>query len=186
MCSVKTVWYVLKHYVIFSVHWFSTVCIVFFKLKYSEYLGRKKSFFLKIGDESGRGSILTEDGQETLSMAQSVLTALVASISDASVTVEILVLLQKYRVKFLELLLKTTCPSAREGTKADTREEGENILDERIGEIEEFEAVKEKVVSFVTMCDLIGPGEISLKSRNVFYNLHKFVNVLNMFCSKLN
>lgn len=100
-------------------------------------------------------------------MAQSVLTALVASISDASVTVEILVLLQKYRFKFLELLSKTTFPSAKEGTEANTREEGEKILDERIGEIEEFQAVKEKVVSFVSMCDLIGPGEISLSSKKV-------------------
>lgn len=100
-------------------------------------------------------------------MAQSVLTALVASISNASVTVEILVLLQKYRDKFLELLLKTTCPSAKDGTEANTRQEGEKILDERIGEIEEFQAVKEKVFSFVNMCDLIGPGEISLSNKKV-------------------
>lgn len=101
-------------------------------------------------------------------MAQSVLTALIESISNASVTVEILVLLQKYRNKFLELLLKTTCPSPKEGTKANTRQELEKVLDERIGEIEEFHNVKERVVSFVNMCDLIRPGEISLSSEKVF------------------
>ena len=111
---------------------------------------------------------MTDDGQETLSMAQSVLTALVASISDASVSVEILVLLQNYRDKFLELLLKTTCPSAKEGTEANARQEGEKILDERIEEIKEFQVVKEKIVSFVNMCDLIWPGEISLSSRELF------------------
>ena len=101
-------------------------------------------------------------------MAQSVLTALVESISNASVTLEILVLLQKYKKKFLELLSKITFPSAKEETKTSTREEGEKILDERIEEIEEFQAVKVKVVSFVNMCDLIGPGKISLGSKKVF------------------
>ena len=98
-------------------------------------------------------------------MAKSVLTALIESISNASVSVEILVLLQKYRKKFLELLSKKTSSSAKEGTEADTKEKIEKILDERIGEIEEFRAVKEKVVSFVNMSDLIGPGEISLNSK---------------------
>ena len=123
--------------------------------------------FLKTGDESGRGSILTAKGQETLSMAKSVLTALIESISNASVSVEILVLLQKHKKKFLELVSKKTLSSAKEGTGANTREKGEKILDERILEIEEFRAVKEKVFSFVNMCDLIGPGEISLNSKKV-------------------
>ena len=101
-------------------------------------------------------------------MAQSVLTALVASISNASVTVEILVLLQKYRDKFLELLLKTTSPFAKERTEANAKQQGEKILDERIGEMEEFQAVKQKLASFVSMCDLIGPGEISFSSKEVF------------------
>lgn len=125
-------------------------------------------FSLKTGDESGRGSILTAEGQGTLSMAQSVLKALVESISNASVTVEILVLLQKYRNKFLDLLSKTTFPSAKEGLEANTRQGYEKILDERISEIQEFRSVKEKVVSFVKMCDLIGPGEISLSNKKVF------------------
>ena len=126
-----------------------------------------KPFFLKTGDESGRGRILTDEGQETLSMAQSVLTALVESISNASVTVEILALLRKYRTKLLELL-KTTFSTAKEETEANTREEVEKILDERIGEMEEFQAVKVQVVSFVNMCVLIGPGELSLGSKEVF------------------
>jgi len=135
-------------------------------VKYAQY-SERNFFFLKTGDESGRGSILTAEGQETLSMAQSVLTALVESISNASVTVEILGLLQKYRKKFLELLSKITVPPAKDGTEANMRQEGEKILDQRIGEIEEFQAVKEKVASFVNMCDLIGPGEISLSSKKV-------------------
>ena len=101
-------------------------------------------------------------------MAQSVLTALVENISNASVAFEILVLLQRHRTKFLELLSKTTYPSAKEGLEANTRQECEKILDERISEILEFRAVKEKVVSFVNMCDLIGPGEISLSNKKVF------------------
>ncbi len=113
---------------------------------------------LKTGDESGRGSILTDEGQETLSMAQSVLTAIVESISNASVTVEILVLLQKYKQKFLELL-KTTFSTAKGETKVNAEEECAKSLTERIEEIEEFQAVKLKVVSFATMCDLIQPGE---------------------------
>lgn len=101
-------------------------------------------------------------------MAQSVLTALVESISNASVTVDILLLLQKYRKKFLDLLSKATFPSTKEGLKANTRQGCEKILDERISEIQEFRSVKEKVVSFVNMCDLIGPGEISLSNKKVF------------------
>ena len=94
-------------------------------------------------------------------MAQSVLTALVESISNASVTVEVLALLRKYRTKFLELL-KTTFSTAKEGTEA--REEVGKTLDERIKEFEEFQAIKVNVVSFVNMCELIRPGEISLSS----------------------
>ena len=112
---------------------------------------------LKTGDESGRGSILTDEGQETLSMAQSVLTAIVESLSSASVTVEILVLLQKYKEKFLELL-RTTSSYAKEGTKGKEKEESEKVLADRIEEIEEFQSVKVKVASFVNMCDLIKPG----------------------------
>ena len=98
-------------------------------------------------------------------MAQSVLSALVESIANASVIFEILVLLRKYRTKFLELF-KTTFSTAKEGTEASTMEKGEKLLDERIEEIEEFQAVKLKVVSFVNMCDLIWPGEISLTCRS--------------------
>lgn len=90
-------------------------------------------------------------------MAQSVLTVVVESLSNASVTVEILVLLKKYRDKFLELLKKNFA-SSKEGTKA--KEERENSLAERIEELDEFQVVKLKVVSFVSMCDLIQPGEI--------------------------
>lgn len=94
-----------------------------------------------------------------MSMAQSVLTAIVESLSSASVTLEILALLQKYKVKFLELL-RTTFSYDKEGTKAKNTEESKKILAERIKEMEEFQTVKDRVVSFVKMCDLIQPGEI--------------------------
>ena len=103
-------------------------------------------------------------------MAQSVLTALVESISNASVIVEILLLVRKHRTKFLELL-KTTFSTAKEGTDANSREEGEKLLDERIEEIEEFQAVKVQVMSFVNMCDLIWPGEISLNSKKAVFTI---------------
>ena len=98
-------------------------------------------------------------------LAQSVLTALVESISNASVTVEIVVLLRKYRTKFLELL-KTTFSSAKEGSEAS--EEVGKVLDERIKEFEEFQAVKVNVASFVNMCELIGPGETICTSSSMF------------------
>lgn len=67
-------------------------------------------------------------------------------------------------------LLKATFFTAKEGPDANSREEGEKLLDERIEEIEEFQAVKVQVMSFVNMCDLIWPGEISLtcSSNEVF------------------
>ena len=92
-------------------------------------------------------------------MAQSVLMAIVENLSNASVTVEILVLLQKNREKFLELL-KTTFANAKEETIAKKMKEKEKILAKRIEEIEEFQTLKAEVVSFVNMCDLIQPGEI--------------------------
>ena len=100
-------------------------------------------------------------------MAQSVLTAIVESLSNVSVTVGILVLLQKYKQKFLELL-ERTFPSVKEGTKAKTMQEIENVLEKRIEEIETFQTVKARVVSFVNLCELIKPGEISLNSMKVF------------------
>ncbi|KAL9988403.1 hypothetical protein ACROYT_G002841 [Oculina patagonica] len=124
-------------------------------------------YFHFFGAESGRGSILTDEGQETLSMAQSVLTAVVESLSNASVTVEILILLKKYKEKFLELL-KKTFSAAKEGTKANAKEESEKCLAERIEEFDEFHTVKLKVVSFVNMCDLIQPVNItSVKEKSL-------------------
>ena len=95
-------------------------------------------------------------------MAQSVLTAIVESLSNASVTVKILALLQKYKQKFLELLRATVSTArAKDGTKVNAKEESEKILTERIEEIEQFQAIKSKVTSFVNMCDLIQPGKKS-------------------------
>ncbi|XP_022801884.1 E3 ubiquitin-protein ligase rnf213-alpha-like, partial [Stylophora pistillata] len=115
-------------------------------------------YFRFFGDESGRGSILSEEGQETLTKAKSVLTAIVESISKATVTVEILLLLRKNKEKFLELSKTTfiTNEEANSGSKRGV----ERSLDERIEEIEEYQAIKEKVQSFLYMCDLIQPVNV--------------------------
>lgn len=113
---------------------------------------------MKTGDESGRGSILTAEGQATLSMAKSVLTALVERISNASITVEVLELLQNYKYRYLGLL-KADFTVTNGETEAHMKAESARSLDERIEEIEKYQAVKKKVSSFINMCDLIAPGK---------------------------
>ena len=122
---------------------------------------RYSIIFCFTGDGSERGAILTNEGQETLSMAKSLLEALINGISNASVTVEILLLLKDFKQKFVELV-KTTTPIVKEeeGRKIATNERMEQILNERIEEIDEFQAVKVRVLSFATMCDLFQPGKI--------------------------
>ena len=116
---------------------------------------------LLTGDDSGRGGILMAEGQETLFMAKSLLEALVRAITDASVTIEVLLLLKNYKQGFLELL-KTTSPVINESgsSKMLSKEEIEQSLTERIEEVEEFQAAKVKVSSFIRMCDVIQPGGI--------------------------
>lgn len=82
-------------------------------------------------------------------------------VSEASVTVEILLLLKNNKQRFLELV-KATCPVANEDGSSNVarKEETEQSLTERIEEIEEFQAVKGKVLMLTRMCDLIQPGEI--------------------------
>ena len=123
-------------------------------------------FFFFTGDGSERGAILTDEGQETLSMAKSLLEALIDDISNASVTVEILLLLKDFKQKFVELV-KTTTPvvTEEEGRKIATNERIEQILNERIEEIDEFQAVKKRVLSFAWMCDLIQAGKICKKGQ---------------------
>ena len=101
------------------------------------------------------------EGQETLFMAKSLLEALVRAITDASVTIEVLLLLKNYKQGFLELL-KTTSPVISESgsSKMLSKEEIEQSLTERIEEVEEFQAAKVKVSSFIRMCDVIQPGGI--------------------------
>ena len=121
------------------------------------------------GDDSGRGSILTAEGQATLSMAKSVLTALVESISNASVTVEVLRLLQKYKQRFLDLLRTNSTAAAYPVTNGSPEAlmdvEVEQSLNERIEEIQEFQAFKVKVASFINMCNLILPGKMVYHGR---------------------
>ena len=114
-------------------------------------------FFHLIGDNSGRGSILTPDGQESLSLAKSLLTALVQRISDASITVEILDILKKNKDRFLELL------GANSSTDNMQTKETERSLNYRIEEIQEFQDLKAKLLSFIHMCELIPPGELNTK-----------------------
>lgn len=98
-------------------------------------------------------------------MAKSLLEALIEMISNASVTFEILILLRSFKERFLELV-KTTTPmvnASEQGGQVATKEEIEESLNERIEEIEEFQAVKVRVLSFARMCDLIQPGEICKK-----------------------
>ena len=99
-------------------------------------------------------------------MAKSLLEALIDDISNASVTVEILLLLKDFKPKFVELV-KTTTPVVKEeeGQKIATNERIEQILSERIEEIDEFQAVKVRVLSFARMCDLVQPGKICKKSQ---------------------
>ena len=114
------------------------------------------------GDNSGRGSILTPDGQEALSLAKSLLTALVQRISDASITVAILDILKKNKDRFLELL-ETDSSTDNMQTK-----ETERSLNYRIEEIQEFQDLKAKLLSFIHMCELIPPGELNTKNKTNF------------------
>ncbi|XP_015758606.1 PREDICTED: uncharacterized protein LOC107337885 [Acropora digitifera] len=112
-------------------------------------------YFRFFGDESERGRILTEDGQATLYQAKSLLTALVKSISDATITVVILELLHKYQDRFLQLL------EANSLTHNMEAKETERNLSERITEIREFQALKTKVSSFIHMCQIIPPVNVT-------------------------
>lgn len=113
------------------------------------------------GDGSGRGAILTGGGQETLSMAKSLLEALVEVLLNASITFEILLLLQEFKQRFLELVkISVLMVNYEEGRRVATKEKIEQTLNERIEEIGEFQAFKARVLSFTAMCHLIQPGEI--------------------------
>lgn len=95
--------------------------------------------------------MLSTAGQEKLSQAKSLLDALVRIMSDGSVTVEVLLLVQKHKTTFLELLKKT--PGVE-------KNDAELSLNQRIEEIEEFHTVRESVGRFIAMCDVVPPGEL--------------------------
>ena len=103
--------------------------------------------------------MLTPDGQETLFLAKSLLMALVQRISDASITVANLEILRKNKDRFLELL------EADSSTHDSKTKETERSLNERIGEIQEFEDLRAKLSSFIHMCQLIQPGENKTKKK---------------------
>ncbi|XP_022800357.1 E3 ubiquitin-protein ligase rnf213-alpha-like [Stylophora pistillata] len=109
-----------------------------------------------LGDETGRGGILSDDAKETLFLAKSLLDALVRVISDGSVTVQVLLLLQRRKETFLELLK----------TSSVENKDVELSLARRLEEIQEFFEVKEKVGVFIGMCDAIQPVDLTnLKNK---------------------
>ena len=114
-------------------------------------IGRNFDYFCLTGDESGRGGILSDDCKETLFLAKSLLEALVRVISDGSVTFQVLLLLQRHKETFLELLK----------TSAAEIKDIELSLAHRLEEIQEFFEVKENLGKFIGMCDVIQPGERS-------------------------
>lgn len=128
--------------------------IAFYELYFGSYPLNLGCFCFKIGDESGRGCILTRDGQATLFQAKSLLTALVKRISNASITVKILELLHNYKDRFLQLLEAGSSAHDMEATR-----ETERSLNERIREMQEFQELKTKVSYFIRMCEIISPGE---------------------------
>ena len=107
--------------------------------------------FHSTGDESGRSGILSPGGQEKLFQAKSLLDALVRIMSDGSVTVEVLLLVQKHKATFLELL---------ETASGVDKNDAELSLVQRLEEIEEFYTVRENVGRFIAMCDVVPPGEL--------------------------
>ncbi|XP_067057901.1 E3 ubiquitin-protein ligase rnf213-alpha-like isoform X3 [Acropora muricata] len=118
-------------------------------------------YFRCFGDESERGTILTADGQETLFLAKSLLMALVQRISDASITVANLEILRKNKDRFLELL------EADSSTHDSKTKETERSLNERIGEIQEFEDLRTKLLSFIHMCQLIQPVNVTALKKSI-------------------
>ena len=91
--------------------------------------------------------------------AKLLLDALVRIMSDGSVTVEVLLLVQEHKATFLELL-KTTSGVEENDTELS--------LVQRIEEIEEFHTVREKVERFIALCDVVPPGELRKGIR--FFN----------------
>ncbi|PFX19442.1 E3 ubiquitin-protein ligase RNF213 [Stylophora pistillata] len=108
------------------------------------------------GEESGRSHILLPEGQETLWLAKSLLDALVGDISDGSVTVEVLSLVQNHEKAFLDLL-KTT--------SGVEKNDAECSLAKRIEELEEFRAVMENVGTFIGMCEVISPVDLTFLKK---------------------
>ncbi|XP_068759451.1 E3 ubiquitin-protein ligase rnf213-alpha-like isoform X4 [Montipora capricornis] len=126
-------------------------------------------YFRFFGDESGRGRILTPDGEAALFLAKSLLAALVKSISDASITVVILELLHKYKDRFLQLL---DADSSLHNMQA--ARETERSLNERIREIQEFQELKTKVSNFIRMCEIIPPVNVTAIKKNVEIDVSLF------------
>ena len=135
------------------------------------------------GDESGRSGILTPAGLEKLFQAKSLLDALVRIMLDGSVTVEVLLLVQKHKATFLELL---------ETASGVDNNDAELSVVQRIEEIEEFYTVRENVGRLIAMCDVVPPGELrrgilfqSFKSQSCCSNYDLFISryILNAFPS---
>ena len=117
-------------------------------------IGRNFNYFCLTADKSG-SSILSDDCKETLFLAKSLLDALVRVISDGSVTFQVLLLLQRHKETFLELLM----------TSAAEVKDAELSLAHRLEEIQEFFVVKENLGTFIGMCDVIQPGKRFFRHR---------------------
>ncbi|RMX46188.1 hypothetical protein pdam_00007847 [Pocillopora damicornis] len=117
-----------------------------------------------LGDESGRGGILSDDCKETLFLAKSLLEALVRVISDGSVTFQVLLLLQRHKETFLELLK----------TSAAEIKDVELSLAHRLEEIQEFFEVKENLGKFIGMCDVIQPVDSTNLKIKVLQDVSSF------------
>ena len=86
---------------------------------------------------------------------------------DGSVTVEVLLLVQKHKATFLELL---------ETASGVDNNDAELSVVQRIEEIEEFYTVRENVGRFIAMCDVVPPGE--LRRKKIVWTLEEPVMLL--------
>ena len=80
-------------------------------------------------------------------------------ISDSSITVATLKILKKYKDRFLELL------EADSSIHNKRTKEAERSLNDRIREIQEFQDLRKKLLSFIHLCELIQPGENNTEKK---------------------
>ena len=115
-----------------------------------------------IGEMPGRIEFLTSDGKQILKDLQVLIQVTGNSIIDGSVELQVLYLLKQHQKRFMELWSIAT----------ESNDNGEthptNILDQsmqmRCEELREFQTEKEKVESFLGLCEIVEPGTIFCKN----------------------